>query len=124
MSWKKKSNKYTKLFYNKKSFFMNKRKETEDKWNKIISNIGLTGSQATWASQYAGLQSQSTTQSSFPSMFPIAMKVATQTVGLDLVSTKPMSAPSGFIPYIDYQYGDIKHKTRKRKINNIFKVNE
>jgi len=103
---------------------MNRRKETEDKWNRIIGNIGLTGSQATWMSQYAGLQSQSTTQSSFPSMMPISMKVAAQTVGLDLVSVKPMSAPSGFMPYIDYQYGNPKRTTRKRKINNIFKVNE
>jgi hypothetical protein len=124
MSWKKNSNKYTKLFYNKKSFFMNKRKETEDKWKGIIGNIGLTGSQSTWMSQYNGLQSQSTTQSSFPSMMPIAMKVAAQTVGLDLVSVKPLSAPLGILPYMDYQYGNTKRTTRKRKINNIFKVNE
>jgi hypothetical protein len=102
---------------------MNKRKETEDKWKSIIGNIGLTGSQADWVSQYAGLQSQST-QSSFPSMFPIAMKVAAQTVGLDLVSVQPMSAPLGILPYMDYQYGNTKRTTRKRKINNIFKVNE
>ena len=103
---------------------MNKRKETEDKWKGIIGNIGLTGSQSNWMSQYAGLQSQSTTQSNFPSMFPIAMKVAAQTVGLDLVSVKPMSAPSGHLFYADYQYGNTKRTTRKRKINNIFKVNE
>jgi hypothetical protein len=102
---------------------MNKRKETEDKWKGIIGNIGLTGSKADWMSQYAGLQ-QSTTQSNFPSMFPIAMKVAAQTVGLDLVSVKPMSAPLGILPYMDYQYGNTKRTTRKRKINNIFKVNE
>ena len=124
MSWKKNSNKYTKLFYNKKSFFMKRRKETEDKWKNIIGNIGLTGSQATWMSQYAGLQSQSTTQSSFPSMMPIAMKVAAQTVGLDLVSVKPMSAPKNNLFYVDYQYGNPKRTTRKRKINNIFKINE
>ena len=124
MSWKKNSNKYTKLFYNKKSFFMKRRKETEDKWKNIIGNIGLTGSQATWMSQYAGLQSQSTTQSSFPSMMPIAMKVAAQTVGLDLVSVKPMSAPKNNLFYVDYQYGNTKRTTRKRKINNIFKINE
>jgi hypothetical protein len=108
---------------------MNRRKETEDKWKGILGNIGLTGSKADWMSQYAGLQSQSATQSSFPrtsfpSMFPIAMKVAAQTIGLDLVSVKPLSAPLGIIPYMDYQYGDTKHTTRKRKINNIFKVNE
>ena len=104
---------------------MKKRKETEDKWKSIIGNIGLTGSQAAWMSQYAGLQSQSTTtQSNFPSMFPIAMKVAAQTVGLDLVSVKPLPAPSGQFFYADYQYGNTKRTTRKRKINNIFKVNE
>ena len=103
---------------------MNKRKETEDKWKGIIGNIGLTGSQAAWMSQYNGLQSQSTTQSSFPSMMPIAMKVAAQTVGLDLVSTKPMSAPKNNLFYVDYQYGNPKRTTRKRKINNIFKINE
>lgn len=103
---------------------MNKRKETEDKWKSIIGNIGLTGSQAAWMSQYAGLQSQSTTQSNFPSMFPIAMKVAAQTVGLDLVSVKPLSAPKPNLFYVDYQYGNTKRITRKKKINNIFKVNE
>jgi hypothetical protein len=97
---------------------MKRRKETEDKWKNIIGNSGLTGSKADWMSQYAGLQS------SFPSMFPIAMKVAAQTVGLDLVSTKPMSAPSGQLFYTDYQYGNTRRTTRKRKINNIFKVNE
>lgn len=104
---------------------MNRRKETEDKWKNIIGNIGLTDSKADWMSQYAGLQSQSTTtQSNFPSMFPIAMKVAAQTIGLDLVSVKPLSAPLGILPYMDYQYGNTKRTTRKRKINNIFKVNE
>lgn len=104
----------------------NTRKDTQDKWNNIIGNIGLTGSKATWMSQYAGLQSQTTTStsSSFTNMLPIAMKVAAQTIGLDLVSVKPLSAPLNFLPYIDYQYGDTKHTTRKRKINNIFKVNE
>ena len=95
---------------------MNKRKETEDKWKGIIGNIGLTGSNADWMSQYAGLQQS---QSSFP-----RTKVVAQTVGLDLVSVKPMSAPLGILPYFDYQYGNTKRTTRKRKINNIFKVNE
>jgi hypothetical protein len=102
----------------------NTRKDTQNKWDNLIGNIGLTGSKATWMSQYVGLQSQSITQSNFPSMLPIAMKVAAQTVGLDLVSVQPMSAPLGTLHYMDYQYGDMKHITRKRKINNIFKVNE
>ena len=104
----------------------NTRKDTQDKWDNLIGNMGLTVSKVIWTSQYAGLQSQTTTStsSSFPNMFPIAMKIAAKTVGLDLVSVQPMSAPLNILPYIDYQYGDTKHTTRKRKINNIFKVNE
>lgn len=105
----------------------NTRKEdTQDKWDNLIGNMGLTGSKATWMSQYAGLQSQTTTStsSSFTNMLPIAMKVAARTVGLDLVSVQPMSAPLGTLHYMDYQYGNTKRTTRKKKINNIFKVNE
>jgi hypothetical protein len=103
---------------------MKKRKETEDKWNRIIGNIGLTGSQAAWMSQYTSSQINTSTSSSSTNMFPIAMKVAVQTVGLDLVSVKPMSAPKNNLFYVDYQYGNTKRTTRKKKINNIFKINE
>lgn len=104
---------------------MKKRKETEDKWKGILGGMELTGSKVDWISQYAGLQqTQSITQSSFPSMMPIAMKVAAQTVGLDLVSVKPLPAPSVHLFYMDYQYGNTKRTTRKKKINNIFKINE
>ena len=104
----------------------NTRKDTQDKWDNLIGNMGLTGSKATWMSQYAGLKSQTTTStsSSFTNMLPIAMKVAARTTGLDLVSVQPMSAPLGTLNYMDYQYGNTKRTTRKRKINNIFKVNE
>lgn len=124
MSWKKNSNKYTKLFYNKKSFFMKRRKETEDKWRNIIGNLGLTGSQVAWMSQYTSSQINTSTSSISTNMFPIAMKVAAQTIGLDLVSVKPMSAPKNNLFYVDYQYGNPKRATRKKKINNIFKINE
>jgi len=103
---------------------MDQRKKTEDKWKNIIGNIGLTGSKSDWMSQYAGLQQSQTNTQSNLNMFPIAMKIAAQTIGLDLVSVKPMSAPKGILNYVDYQYGDTKHITRKKKINNIFKVNE
>lgn len=104
----------------------NTRKDTQDKWDNLIGNMGLTGSKSTWMSQYTGLQSQTTTStsSSFTNILPIAMKVSAKTIGLDLVSVQPMSAPLNVLPYIDFQYGDTKHITRKRKINNIFKVNE
>ena len=36
------------------------------------------------------------------SLFPIAKRVAAQTVGLDLVSVQPMKAPTGLLFYLDY----------------------
>jgi hypothetical protein len=95
------------------------RKDTQDKWDNLIKNTYLTGSKATWIYQYTSLQSQTTTSSNFP----ISMKVAAKTIGLDLVSVQPMSAPLGTLHYMDYD-NNTKCTTRKRKINNIFKVNE
>jgi hypothetical protein len=55
---------------------------------------------------------------------PIAMKMVNQSIGLDLVSVKPLPGPSGNLFYMDYPYGNTKRTTRKIKINNLFKVNE
>ena len=38
------------------------------------------------------------------SILPIARKVAAQTIGLDLVSVNPVSAPSISLMYLDYRY--------------------
>lgn len=40
----------------------------------------------------------------FPSILPIATRVAARTVGLDLVSVQPMALPTGLITYLDYKY--------------------
>jgi hypothetical protein len=37
-------------------------------------------------------------------ILPIAQKVASQTIGLNLVSVKPLSAPTGQLMYLDYVY--------------------
>lgn len=42
------------------------------------------------------------------SPFAIAMQVAAKTVGFDIVPTIPISAPTGMITYVDYQYADGK----------------
>lgn len=39
------------------------------------------------------------------SLLPISRNVVAKTVGLDLVSVQPMSAPIGQLIYLDYQYG-------------------
>jgi hypothetical protein len=50
--------------------------------------------------------------------FPFAKKVAATTIGLDLVSVVPMSAPSGQLAYLDYEYGK---KTLAKRVKKIFK---
>jgi hypothetical protein len=39
-----------------------------------------------------------------PSILPMAMKVASQTMSLNLVSVKPLAQPSGQLMYVDYKY--------------------
>jgi len=43
-----------------------------------------------------------TGNNSTPNLMPVAMKIAAQTIGLDLVSVKPLSAPLGNLMYIDF----------------------
>lgn len=40
----------------------------------------------------------------FPSLLPLAMKVAARTLGQDLVSVQPMPGPQGILHYLDYVY--------------------
>ncbi len=43
--------------------------------------------------------------------FPIARRVMASTVGQDLVSVTPMSAPTGLLTYSNNQYGELHHPT-------------
>lgn len=45
----------------------------------------------------------------FPNMLPIAIKVAAQTIGLDLVGVKPIPGPTFQLVYLDFTYDD--HQT-------------
>lgn len=78
-----------------------------------------TSSKADWYNQYAQLQSTTNSITENFNMFPIAMKVAAQTIGLDMVPVQPMSAPSGHLFYMDTRINN-KKSERKRKIKNIF----
>ena len=39
-----------------------------------------------------------------PSLLPLAMQVAAQTIGLDLVPVVPMAGPMGLLSYLDFVY--------------------
>jgi hypothetical protein len=43
--------------------------------------------------------------------FPIARSISSSLIGGDLISIEPMSAPTGNLFYLDYQYGQIDHPT-------------
>lgn len=79
------------------------------KWSNILGSMGMTEPKADWMSQYANAHldnetqrnnkieqiSESNTDNEFPSLLPIAMKISSQTIGLDIVSVKPMTGPGG-----------------------------
>ena len=53
-------------------------------------------------------------------LLPVAMKIAAQTIGLDLVAVKPTPGPKIDLLYIDFQYDDIDSSTTERP--QVFKL--
>ena len=60
---------------------------------------GQPGSQASFGGQDSGSGDKPYT------LLPLAMQVAAQTVGLDLVPVVPMQGPMGVLTYLDFVYG-------------------
>ena len=48
-------------------------------------------------------------------IMPISMKIASQTIGMNLVSVQPLSAPSPSLIYMDFQYGESEEARLKRE---------
>jgi hypothetical protein len=53
-------------------------------------------------------------------LLPVAMKIAAQTIGLDLVAVKPTPGPKIDLLYIDFQYDDVDTNEARPQ---VFKVN-
>ena len=109
----------------------NSKEETYKKWAPILDNIGITGSKADWMAEYAqkhfddGIQplntnivTKDTEVKDFPSILPIAMKVATQTIGSDLVSVVPLSGGNSG-DEMEKIRQEVKKENRDRKIDSI-----
>ena len=47
-------------------------------------------------------------------LLPVAMKIAAQTIGLDLVAVKPTPGPKIDLLYIDFQYDDVDTSKNER----------
>jgi len=100
------------------------------KWAPIIDSMGVTGSKADWLSQYAQMISNneskieentvgSDTTTEFPSLLPMAMQVASKTIGMDLVNIKPLASPGMSQEEVDRINNEVKKENRDSKIDAL-----
>jgi hypothetical protein len=105
------------------------------KWAPIIDSMGVTGSKADWLSQYAQMLSNneskieentlaSDTTTEFPSLLPIAMQVASKTIGMDLVNIKPLASPGMSQEEVDRINNEVKKENRDSKIDALIEGKE
>jgi hypothetical protein len=105
------------------------KEEIMKKWAPILGSMGMTGSQLDNLSQLAENQSnqilEETKTEEFPSLFPMAMKIAAQTIGQDLVSVQPMAGPGGMSKEERERIeAEIKQKNRDGKIDSLIEGTE
>jgi hypothetical protein len=63
--------------------------------------------------------------SKLKSLMPMAMKVAAQTIGRELVSVQPMNAPTGLLTFLDYTYsGDTPDRNDRVYHQEVVERNE
>jgi len=109
------------------------------KWAPILESMGMTGSKADWMNQYVNTHIdsekerdnkidqilESNTDNEFPSLLPIAKKIVAKTVGLDLVSVKPMSSPGGMSQEERERIeAEVKSENRDGKIDALIEGKE
>ena len=77
----------------------------------------------TLGGQYgAGVGAQSGSGDVGQNLLPVAMKIAAQTIGLDLVAVKPTPGPKIDLLYIDFQYDDVNNLTDGYEKPQVFKL--
>jgi uncharacterized small protein (DUF1192 family) len=105
------------------------KEELMKKWAPILGSMGMTGSQLDNLSQLVENQSnqilEETKTEEFSSLFPVAMKITTQTIGQDLVSVQPMTEPGGISKEERERIeAEIKQKNRDGKIDSLIEGKE
>lgn len=105
------------------------KEEIMKKWTPILASMGMTGSQLDNLSQLAENQSnqilEETKTEEFPSLFPMAMKISAQTIGMDLVSVQPMAGPGGMSKEERERIeAEIKQENRDSKIDALVEGTE
>ena len=104
----------------------------KNKWAPILNSMGVTGSKADWMSEYANLHidkqndrdkkidnllNNNLDTSEFPSILPIAMRVASKTIGHDLVTVQPLESINH--QEMDRIKNEVKAENRERKIDAL-----
>lgn len=84
---------------------MEKKEEIFNKWKSVVLDSVSVGTVSTTIS--------SMTHSTFPSILPIAMQVASRTIGMDLVNVQPMGNIT------DEMIREVNSENRDRKIDSI-----
>jgi hypothetical protein len=56
-------------------------------------------------------------------LLPVSMKIAAQTIGLDLVAVKPASSPKVDMLFVDFKYDNVNDATNKDERPIIFSLN-
>jgi len=116
------------------------KEEIYKKWSPILDNIGITGPKADWMAEYAQLHQDKESKrdklissilpednSNDLQLLPVAMKLASKTIGLDIVSVQPLSAPMGMgnsSEELERIKAEVKSKNREGKIESVLEGKE
>ena len=109
------------------------KEETLKKWDSVLSGMGMSQEKKEWMSQYAELHATNeivttpdsiiTSQPDYGSLLPIAMRVAAQTIGQDLVSVQPMGGGNSGDEMKKIKQ-EVKIENRDRKIDALVEGKE
>ena len=55
-------------------------------------------------------------------LLPVSMKIAAQTIGLDLIAVKPSSSPKVDLLFVDFKYDNLSDDTEKDERPIVFKI--
>lgn len=105
----------------------------QQKWAPILGSMGVTGSKADWLAEYAQNMTLGelshpggfdNSNDNFPNILPMAMKVASKTIGLDLVSVSPLAGPGMSSEKRKELEAQIKQENRDAKIDSLVEGKE
>jgi len=101
--------------------------------NATLAGMGAV--QSPQPSVFAGYNQQTSTSTTYApttgnfgsgdlgqNLLPVAMKIAAQTIGLDLVAVKPSPGPKLDLLYIDFQYDDVTNPNGSYARPQVFKI--